>query len=71
LFLKYDFIVLYKPGRTHVVVDALLKLPYIIEPKGVFDQTIDVNLFYTEQKWLNDVKEFSKTKHIKGVLLIQ
>jgi len=22
LFLKYDFIIVYKPGRTHVVVDA-------------------------------------------------
>jgi hypothetical protein len=27
LFLKYEFIVVYKLGRTHVVVDVLSKLP--------------------------------------------
>jgi hypothetical protein len=58
LFLKYDFIVIYKPGRTHVVTNALLRLPDIIEPIGVLDQTIDANLFYTGPEWLNDVKEF-------------
>ncbi len=70
MFLKYDFIVLYKPGKTHVVVDALLRLPNIIEPTCVFDQTTDPNLFYTKPKWLNDVKEFLRTKRIKGTLSI-
>jgi hypothetical protein len=32
LFLEYDFIVVYKPRRIHVVVDALLRLLGIIEP---------------------------------------
>jgi hypothetical protein len=27
LFLEYEFIVVYKPGRTHVIVDVLSKLP--------------------------------------------
>jgi hypothetical protein len=35
LFLEYDFTVMYKPGRTHVVVDALSKLPDVIEPTHV------------------------------------
>jgi hypothetical protein len=26
LFLKYDFIMVYKPNKTHVVIDALLRL---------------------------------------------
>jgi len=35
LFLKYEFIVVYKLGRTHVVVDVLSILPYGLEPLGI------------------------------------
>jgi hypothetical protein len=45
LFLEYDFIVVYKLGITHVVVDALSKLPNIIKPTGVPNQTIDAISF--------------------------
>jgi hypothetical protein len=45
LFLEYDFTVVYKLNKTHVVVDALSKLPNIIEPTGVPDQTIDASFF--------------------------
>jgi len=49
---------MYKLGGTHVFVDSLSRLPDITEPTRVFDQTIDVSLFYVELEWLNDVKEF-------------
>ncbi len=52
---------MYKPGKTHVVVDALLRLPNIIEPTGVLNQNTNASLFYTEPKWLKDVKEFLRT----------
>ncbi len=39
LFLEYDFIVVYKPSKTNVIVDALSRLLDIIEPTGVPDQT--------------------------------
>ncbi len=61
LFLEYDFIVMYKPCKTHVVVDALSRLPNIIEPTGVLNQTTYANLFYIGPKWSNDVKEYLKT----------
>jgi len=61
LFLEYDFIVVYKPSRTHVVTNALSRLPDIIEPTCVLNQTTYANLFYIMLKWLNDVKEFLKT----------
>jgi len=61
LFLEYDFIVVYKPDRTHVVADALLRLPDITEPTGVLDQTTYASLFYIELEWLKDVKEFLRT----------
>jgi hypothetical protein len=37
LFLKYEFIVVYKPGKTHVVVDVLSRLPDSSKPLGVLD----------------------------------
>ncbi len=55
LFFKYDFIVVYKPGKTHVVVDALSRLLNITKPTRALDQTIDASLFYIGPKWLNDV----------------
>jgi hypothetical protein len=49
---------MYKPGRPHVVIDALSRLPHVTQPISVPNQTIDVSLFYIELEWLNDVKCF-------------
>jgi hypothetical protein len=62
--------VVYKLGRTHVVVDALSRLLDSTKPIGVFDQTINASLFYTWPVSLNDVKEFLKTRQIEGMLLV-
>ncbi len=40
LFLEYEFTIVYKLGKTHVVVDVLSKLPDIIEPLGVLDHYV-------------------------------
>jgi hypothetical protein len=48
LFLEYDFTGIYKLGKTHVIVDALSRLPDTIGPIGVSEQTIDANLFFIE-----------------------
>jgi hypothetical protein len=61
VFLKYDFTIMYKPRKIHVVADALSRLQNIIEPTSVPNQTTYANLFYIEPEWLNDVKEFLKT----------
>jgi hypothetical protein len=34
------------------------------------DQTIYVSLFYIRLEWLNDVKEFFKTRQIEGMLSV-
>ncbi len=56
LFLEYDFTIMYKPCKTHVVANALLRLTDSIEPIGVPNQTTDSTLFYIRLEWLNDVK---------------
>jgi hypothetical protein len=70
LFLKYDFTVVYKLGRIHVVVDALSRLSNSAEPTSAPDQTTYVSLFFIGPEWLNDVKEFLKTRQIEGMLLV-
>jgi len=61
---------MYKQGGTHVFVDSLSRLPYITKPINVYDQTIDVSLFYGELEWLKGVKEFLRTRHIEDILLV-
>jgi hypothetical protein len=46
LFLVYEFIIVYKPGRIHVVVDVLSILPNNSKPLGVPNQTLDASLFF-------------------------
>ncbi len=72
LFLvEYDFIVVYKPNGTHVVIDSLSRLLDIIEPTSVLDQAINAIFFNVESKWLKDVKEFLKIGQIESILLVQ
>jgi hypothetical protein len=49
----------------------LLRLPNITKPIGVPNQTIDASIFYKKPKWINDVKEFLRTRQIEGTLSIQ
>jgi hypothetical protein len=35
LFLEYEFTIVYKPGRIHVVANALSKLPDSSKPLGI------------------------------------
>jgi len=50
LVFYYDFTIVYKPGRIHVVVNALLRLSNSIEPTSVLNQTTNASLFYTWPK---------------------
>ncbi len=48
LFLEYDFIVVYKLGGTHIVIDSLSRVLDIIKPTNVLDQTTYASLFYVK-----------------------
>ncbi len=58
LFLEYDFIIIYKLGKTHVVADALSRLPNTTKPTGIPKQYTYASFFFIDSKWLNDVKLF-------------
>ncbi len=65
LFLEWDFIIVYKPSRSHLMWNALSKLPTHIEPVGVPDQICDVHLFALQLRWLQNVYEYL----LKGTML--
>jgi len=52
LFLEYEFTIIYKPGRTHVVVDVLSRLPNSLKLLGLPNQTVDASLFFVEPIWM-------------------
>ncbi len=52
LLLEYEFTIIYKPGKTHVVVDVLSKLLDSSKPLGVLDQIVDASLFYVKPIWM-------------------
>jgi len=45
LFLEYDFSMIYKPEKSHSVVDALSHLSTSDESNGVLDQITHATLF--------------------------
>jgi len=68
LFLEYDFKIVYKPNRYHLMADALNQLPYKFEPFGIPNQTCDVDLFTLSTrvvtKWFWIVVKRSDVKDI-------
>jgi hypothetical protein len=45
LFLEYDFKIVYKHGKSHLMENALSKLPHQTKPVKIPNQTYDVNMF--------------------------
>ncbi len=68
LFLEYEFIVVYKLGRTHVVVDALSRLLNSSKPLGAPDHKTDASLFSIEPLWMHEVKTYLETSHMPKTL---
>jgi hypothetical protein len=44
-FLEYDFSVIYKPGKSHFVVDSLFRMPNLTKENGLPNQTMDSTFF--------------------------
>jgi hypothetical protein len=58
LFLDYEFIVVNKLSKIHVVVDVLSKLPDSSKPLSVPNQTMDASLFSIEPIRMQEVKTY-------------
>ncbi len=61
LFLEYEFIIVYKFGRTHIVANVLSRLPNNSKPLGVPYETVDASLFSVKPIWMEEVKTYLKT----------
>ncbi len=57
ILFKYDFKIVYKHGRSHLMADALRRLPNQAKPIGVPNQTIDAHMLTLQWKWLQNVYE--------------
>ncbi len=58
LFLEYEFAVVYKLGKTHVVANVLSRLLDSSEPLGVPNQTIEASLCHVEPIWMLEMKRY-------------
>jgi hypothetical protein len=63
LFIKYEFKIVYKPSRTHLVVNVLSILLNNSKPLGVPNQTMDASLFFVEPIWM---QEANMLNHLKS-----
>jgi hypothetical protein len=52
LFLEYNFLITYKLGRSHSIVNALSWMLNFTKQSGVLDQTMNATLFLLQPMWL-------------------
>jgi hypothetical protein len=62
--LEYEFIVVYKPNKTHVVVNVLSISPNSSKPLGVSNQNVDMSLFFIEHICMQKVKTYLETSQM-------
>jgi hypothetical protein len=55
LFLEYDFSIIYKPGRSHFVANALVQMLNVIKESGIPNQIMDVTIFLLQSMWLQEI----------------
>ena len=61
LFLEFDFKLIYKPGKTHGVVDALSRNKGAKPATGIPDPTIDAQLLSIQPYWIHPIIEYLQT----------
>jgi hypothetical protein len=52
LFLEYEFTIIYKHGRTHVITNDLSRLLDSSKPLGIPYQVVDASLFSIKHVWM-------------------
>ena len=61
LILESDFKVIYKPGKTHGVADALSRYQGAEPAIGILDQTTDAQLFSMQPDWIHPIIYYLQT----------
>jgi hypothetical protein len=65
LFLEYNFKIVYRLGRSHLMANALSRLPNHTKLVGIPYQTYDAHMFTLQPEWLQSVYEYL----LEGVML--
>jgi hypothetical protein len=52
----------YKLGKSHLIVDVLSHLLASDEPSGMLDQIIDATLFLLQLAWLQKIQDYLQIK---------
>jgi hypothetical protein len=58
LFSEYDFKIVYKLGRSHIMANALSRLPNHTKLVGIPNQISDAHMFTLQLEWLQNVYEY-------------
>ena len=61
LFLEFDFKVIYKPGKTHDVANALSRNEGAEPATGIPDQTTNAQLFSMQLDWIHPIIDYLQT----------
>jgi hypothetical protein len=61
LLFEYDFLMVYKPRKSHSIVEALSCLLASNETSGVHDQINDAPLFLIQSAWLQKNHDYLQT----------
>jgi hypothetical protein len=58
LFLEYNFKIVYKLGKSHLMANVLSRFPNQAKLVGVLDQTTNAHLLTLQPKWLPSVYDY-------------
>ena len=61
LFLEFDFKIIYKPGKTHDVANALSRNKGAEPATGILDQPTNAQLFSTQPDWIHPIIDYLQT----------
>jgi hypothetical protein len=67
IFFEYDFSIIYKPRKSHSVVDILSRMPNLTKESGIPDQTMTATLSFYNQYGYRKILSISLPKNFRFI----